>query len=149
MAEVKGNDKVVETAAVPATPKKRGRKPAAEAAAPKAAEKKVEAPKAAEKKDEAPKAAEKKAEATKATQKKPTAPKKTAAKKAEPQATIMIQFAGKEIAAKDILAQAKEAFTKANKDTEIKTIEIYVKPEEHAAYYVVNGQGSDDYKVEL
>lgn len=36
-----------------------------------------------------------------------------------------------------------------NKGTVIETIEIYVKPEEHAAYYVVNGEGSDQYKVML
>ena len=31
----------------------------------------------------------------------------------------------------------------------IKTIEVYVKPEENVAYYVVNGEGSDDWKVSL
>ena len=36
-----------------------------------------------------------------------------------------------------------------NKGTVIETIEIYVKPEEHTAYYVVNGEGSDQYKVML
>ena len=42
------------------------------------------------------------------------------------------------------------AYTKkGNKVGDIKTIEIYVKPEENAAYYVVNGVGADDYKIEL
>ena len=36
-----------------------------------------------------------------------------------------------------------------NKGAVIETIEIYVKPEEHAGYYVVNGEGSDQYKVML
>lgn len=77
------------------------------------------------------------------------AAKKAPVKKAEPQANVVIQFGGKEIVAKEVLAAATEAFKAANKDTEIKTIELYVKPEENVAYYVVNGEGSDDYKVEL
>ncbi len=26
---------------------------------------------------------------------------------------------------------------------------IYVKPEENAAYYTINGEGSDEYKIDL
>ena len=35
--------------------------------------------------------------------------------------------------------------TKDDKDG----IDIYVKPEESVAYYTVNGQGSDEFKIEL
>ena len=42
-----------------------------------------------------------------------------------------------------------KAYEEAHKGAEIKTIEVYVKPEENVAYYVVNGEGSDDYKVTL
>ena len=61
----------------------------------------------------------------------------------------MIQYAGKEIAAKEILERAKIAFADANPGVKIETIVLYVKPEEDVAYYVVNGIGNDDYKIEL
>ena len=98
-------------------------------------------------KEEAPK----KAPARKTTAKKETAPKKAPAKKAEKEAeaAVVIQYAGKEIAAKEILERAKIAFADANPGVKIETIVLYVKPEEDVAYYVVNGIGNDDYKIEL
>ena len=78
------------------------------------------------------------------------APKKTTAKKeAAPEASVMIEFAGKQFAAKKILDMATKAYKAAHKGVAIKTIEIYVKPEESVAYYVVNGEGSDDFKINL
>lgn len=74
--------------------------------------------------------------------------KKPAAKK-DPKATVVFQFAGKEIVAKDVLSQAQEDYAKAHKDTEIKTIELYIVAEEHAAYYVVNGEESPEFKIML
>lgn len=139
--------KAVETkAAAKAEVKAEPVKAAAEVkAAP--AEKKAAAPKAvkapAEKKAAAPKAAKAPAE------KKAPAAKKAPAKKAEPKATVIVEYAGKQVVAKDVLAAATKAFKAARKGVEIKTIDIYVKPEENVAYYVVNGEGSDDYKVEL
>ena len=50
---------------------------------------------------------------------------------------------------RDVLEAAKKAYESMNKGAVIETIEIYVKPEEHTAYYVVNGEGSDQYKVML
>ena len=47
------------------------------------------------------------------------------------------------------IAKKVAAFTEANPDVEIKTMDIYVKPEEGVAYYAVNGQGSGDYKITL
>ena len=97
--------------------------------------------------------AEAKAEAPKAEE-----PKKETAKKAPAKRTtakdiktsVVVQFAGKEVTEKDLIAAVKKAYTKkGNKVGDIKTIEIYVKPEESAAYYVVNGIGADDYKIEL
>ena len=97
----------------------------------------------AEAKAEAPKAEEPKKE----TAKKAPA-KRTAAK--DIKTSVVVQFAGKEVTEKDLIAAVKKAYTKkGNKVGDIKTIEIYVKPEESAAYYVVNGIGADDYKIEL
>ena len=102
--------------------------------------------------------AEAKAEAPKAETKKAEEPKKETAKKAPAKRTaakdiktsVVVQFAGKEVAEKDLIAAVKKAYTKkGNKVGDIKTIEIYVKPEESAAYYVVNGVGADDNKIEL
>ena len=78
--------------------------------------------------------AETKTEAPKAEEKKAEEPKKET----------------KEVKEKELIAAVKKAYTKkGNKVGDIKTIEIYVKPEENAAYYVVNGVGADDYKIEL
>ena len=101
----------------------------------------------AETKTEAPKAEEKKAEEPKKETKK--APAKRAAAK-DIKTSVVVQFAGKEVTEKELIAAVKKAYTKkGNKVGDIKTIEIYVKPEESAAYYVVNGVGADDYKIEL
>ena len=101
----------------------------------------------AETKTEAPKAEEKKAEEPKKETKK--APAKRAAAK-DIKTSVVVQFAGKEVTEKELIAAIKKAYTKkGNKVGDIKTIEIYVKPEENAAYYVVNGVGADDYKIEL
>ncbi len=81
--------------------------------------------------------------------KKAPAEKKAPAKKVEPKVGITIEFAGKQVATKDILAAVQKAYKKANRGAVIKKIDIYVKPEENAAYYVVNGEGSADYKIEL
>lgn len=101
----------------------------------------------AETKTEAPKAEEKKAEEPKKETKK--APAKRAAAK-DIKTSVVVQFAGKEVTEKELIAAVKKAYTKKGKKVgDIKTIEIYVKPEENAAYYVVNGVGADDYKIEL
>lgn len=78
---------------------------------------------------------------TKKTAEKKTA-KKTAAKKTTAKKTIdskvYIQFFGKQVTASDVLASC-EADYKSNNKTAIKNIEVYVKPEDDVAYYVVNG----------
>ena len=102
----------------------------------------------AEAKAEAPKAEAKKAEEPKKETAKKTPAKRITAK--DIKTSVVVQFAGKEVAEKDLIAAVKKAYTKkGNKVGDIKTIEIYVKPEANADYYVVNGVGADDYKIEL
>lgn len=102
----------------------------------------------AEAKAEAPKTEAKKAEEPKKETAKKTPAKRTTAK--DIKTSVVVQFAGKEVTEKDLIAAVKKAYTKkGNKVGDIRTIEIYVKPEESAAYYVVNGIGADDYKIEL
>lgn len=109
----------------------------------KAAEVKVETVKT-EVKAEAKKAEPKKEVAKKETVKKETV-KKTPAKKAattkkDVEPTVVVQFAGQEVAMATVIENVKKAFeAEGNKVSSIKEMQIYVKPEEYAAYYVING----------
>ena len=72
------------------------------------------------------------------------AAKKTAAKttkKAELKTEFFLQFSGKQYTEKEILKKVKDVWTKdlKNKVGDMKDVKIYLKPEESAAYYVVNG----------
>ena len=98
------------------------------------------------KKAPAAKAKAEKAETVKKTVKK--AVKKTA-KAAEPQCKVFVEFAGRQVAAKEVLDKAVEAYRAAHEGAEVSTVELYVKPEENAAYYVVNGEADPEFKVEL
>ena len=100
------------------------------------------------KKETAKKETEKKAPA-KAAAAKAAPAKKPAAKKAEPAAAVHFQFDGKDLVAKDVLDRAVKAFKKSHRGVEIKTIDLYIVANEGAAYYVVNGEGGDDYKIIL
>lgn len=101
----------------------------------------------------AKKASAKKPATKKPATKKATTAKKTTAKKeaAVINTTYVLQFSGKEVVASDILETVKKVWVDKfqGKLEEIKTIEIYIKPEEHRAYFVVNGLSNGDYFVEL
>ena len=95
------------------------------------------------------KAAEEAVEEVKAAAKKAPV-KKTAAKKAaEPKTSVHFQYNGTDLAAKEVLAAAMEHFKENHKDTAVREFELYIVAEENAAYYVVNGEPSDDYKILL
>ena len=84
---------------------------------------------------------------TKTTTKTTTAAKKTAAKK-EVKTVAYVQYAGSEISIEKLEAEAKKAYAAlGHKEDEIETLTLYVKPEERAVYYVVNGEGSSEYKI--
>ncbi len=92
--------------------------------------------KVAEPKKTEVKAAEVKTSAAKAA--KPAAAKKTAAKK-EIKVKTVVEYYGKQVDEKDIIADVKKAWTKSGKRVgDIKSIELYIKPEEAAVYYVIN-----------
>ena len=74
---------------------------------------------------------------------KKAAAKKTAAKttkKADLKTEFFLQFSGKEYTEKEILKKVKDVWTKdlKNKVGDMKDVKIYLKPEESAAYYVIN-----------
>ena len=81
-------------------------------------------------------AATKKTAVKKSTTKKATTTK-AAAKKVE----VTVEFAGKAYSTEQLAKIAKDVwvYDLGRKATEFKTVEIYVKPEECQAYYVVNG----------
>ena len=74
---------------------------------------------------------------------KEVAEKKPAAKRTTKKAvktTLVVQAAGKEVSMEDAVARVKEAWVATgNKEADMKEIAVYVKPEEKAIYYVVNG----------
>ena len=91
----------------------------------------------AAKAETAPKTEAVKAEAPKAEKapaKKPAARKAPAKKAAAPVVTLTVQYMGKEMT-----QQAMVEAVKAQVEVEIKTLDLYAKPEEAAVYYVVNG----------
>lgn len=56
--------------------------------------------------------------------------------------TITLQFQGTEVELSTLVEAAKADFRQAKKRTPIIDLKLYVKPEEHAAYYVINDKHS-------
>ena len=92
--------------------------------------------KPATKKPAAKKPAAKKPIAKKTTTKATTSTKKIATE-------LYVQFAGYEVSEEDLVNRVKEAWVnEGNKISTLKNINLYVKPEERKAYYVVNGSAA-------
>lgn len=104
------------------------------------AEVKKEAPKAAEK------AAEKVASAKKAVK---TVAKKAPAKKSEIKASVSVQFSGKSYTTEELVDIAKKVwrYDLKQKVADFKKVELYVKPEEQQAYYVINDKFSGSFFI--
>ena len=71
-----------------------------------------------------------------------------AAKKEE---KVFVEYGGRQVLINDVVESAK-AHYKALFEKEngvLKTLELYIKPEENVAYYVANGTGRDEFKVGL
>ncbi len=133
---------VTEAEAKKAEPKKPGRKPAAK----KLEEAGTAVKAAAEKVEKTAKSAAAKAE-KKASE---TARKVTAAaKKAMAADTyIVVQHAGREISPKQLLDNAKAAWlAKGNKESEFKSIELYINVDENRYYPVINGEEQGGFEI--
>lgn len=75
---------------------------------------------------------------------------KKAVKKTTKSAAIQViyQFEGREVTEKELIAKVKEIWTsKGNKIKDITSLNIYIKPEEEKAYYVINDV--ENGKIEL
>lgn len=102
------------------------------AAAPEVKKQEPAAPVKEAKKEETPAPAK--------TAKKPAA-KTRAAKQPKAEAlkpTVVVQFQGSEVDVDALLEAAKADFRQEKKRTSITDLKLYVKPEEHTAYYVIN-----------
>ena len=76
--------------------------------------------------------------------------KKAAPKKvAEPKSAIVYQFADKEYDQASLTKIAKDVwvYDLGKKVEDFKTAEIYVKPEDNRAYYVINGNITGDFAI--
>ena len=117
----------------------------------KAAAKKAPAKKEAAKKTvakTATKAASKAATATKAVAKK--AETKVAAKKADLKVSQHVQFSGKSYSTDDLVKIAKDVwkYDMKKKVDDIKSINLYVKPEESQVYFVVNDKEAGSFVIQ-
>ena len=77
-------------------------------------------------------------EAVKETAKAPA--KRTTTRKTAVKETVYLQYLGKEINKDDLVKQVKDIWTKElkNKTGDLKSVTLYLKPEENMAYYVIN-----------
>lgn len=73
-----------------------------------------------------------------------TAKKTAAAKKPAIKVSLNIQYAGGNYSDKDIVDAIKADYKAEGNEDAIKTLDIYVQPENGVAYYVVNGEGGDN-----
>ena len=86
-------------------------------------------------------AAAKKAPAKKTTARKTPAKRTTTKKAAVVTEEVYLQYAGKEFSSADLTAKVKEIWKEMGKKAaDLKDIKVYVKPEENAAYYVINNE---------
>lgn len=135
MAPRKKTKVIEETGAVNTSPVKAGAEKT-EPVKPSTPDQAVEMPKEEQTAAKAP--SEKKTKAAKSAEDKP-AVKKTAAKK-EMKVKAVVEYQGKQVEEKDIIASVKKAWTKSGKKVrDLKSVDLYIKPEEEKVYYVING----------
>lgn len=66
-------------------------------------------------------------------------PAKREAKTVEKKDEVYVQFAGEEYAVQDVMEKAKAAYVaEGHRACAIKSVRLYIKPEERKAYYVIN-----------
>ena len=78
--------------------------------------------------------------AVKTVEKAKTGVKRAASKAARGEAApvVYVQYQGDEEKVEDLVAAAKAAFAAEHSRTKVSDLKLYIKPEERAAYYVVN-----------
>lgn len=104
---------------------------------------------AAPKKEAAKKAPAKKAAAPKKEAAKKETAAKAPAKKTAVKESVCIQFSDKSYTTEDLVKIAKDVwvYDLGRKESEFKSVELYVKPEENVTYYVVNGEVAGSFLI--
>ena len=76
------------------------------------------------------------------TEEKAAPAKKTATKKAakETVTKVYIEYNGAKVSVDEMIENVKLTYKGNGSNADIETLEVYVKPEENAAYFVVNGE---------
>ena len=68
---------------------------------------------------------------------------KTETKKVEKKDEVFVQFAGEEFVVEDVMDKAKAAYVaEGHRACTIKSVRLYIKPEERKAYYVINDKAA-------
>ena len=80
----------------------------------------------------------------KATVRKAASPKKETVKEA-----VHFEFSGRSYTADDLLKSCRDVwkYDLNGKEEDIKSIELYVKPEENTTYYVINGDVTGSFSI--
>lgn len=66
-------------------------------------------------------------------------PVKRETKAVEKKDEVYVQFSGEEFAVQDVMEKAKAAYVaEGHRAAAIKSVRLYIKPEERRAYYVIN-----------
>ena len=88
------------------------------------------------------KEAAKKAEAASSEAKKAVTATASKISKKEIKETVYLQYYGKEIDKDDVMKKVKEVWTKEMKKKigDMRTVALYLKPEDNQAYFVINGE---------
>ena len=81
----------------------------------------------------------------------PAEPKKRGRKPKDngPELKTILQIGEAEFDITDIALKAYKEYKRVHKRKVVSDFRIYVKPEENAAYFTVNGEGAEEFKVEL
>ena len=87
--------------------------------------------------------------ASKETAKKTTKTTSARTRKAAVKESVSIQFAGKEYTTEQLVKIAKDVweFDLKKAPAEFKEVQLYVKPEEAKAYYVINGTETGSFDI--
>ena len=109
----------------------------------------ADAKKAPEAKATEGKASEAKKPAAKTTTTAKKAAATKAAKKAELKSSLNVQFDGKSYTEEDLVKIAKDVwkFDLKKKVSDLASVELYIKPEEGLAYYVMNKEFTGSFRV--
>ena len=69
--------------------------------------------------------------------------------KKEIETTVSVQFSGKSYTTQELVAIAKDVwkYDLKQKVSDLKSVELYVKPEENQAYYVINGEHTGSFFI--